>query len=71
MEIYCDFLKPDYTKREVEVLRLFKREYTTEQISTQMGLSYYTIKTHRKNINQKMKFDSKKDFYDFLENFIY
>jgi DNA-binding NarL/FixJ family response regulator len=62
--------KNQLTKREVEVLRLLKREYTTEQIANQMGLSYYTIETHRKNINQKMKFGSKKEFYDFLENFI-
>lgn len=62
--------KNQLTKREFEVLRLLKREYTTEQIATQMGLSYYTIETHRKNINQKMKFASKKEFYDFLENFI-
>lgn len=59
--------KNQLTKREIEVLKLLKKEYTTEQIATEMGLSYYTIETHRKNINQKMKFASKKEFYDFLD----
>ena len=58
------------TKREVDVLKFIKKEYTTEQIATEMSLSYHTIETHRKNINQKMKFASKREFYDFLENFI-
>lgn len=61
--------KNQLTKREVGVLKLIKKEYTTEQIAAEMGLSYYTIETHRKNINQKMKFTSKKEFYDFLEGF--
>jgi len=64
------YTKNQLTKREVEVLKLLKKEYTSEQIATEMGLSYYTIETHRKNINHKMKFASKKEFYDFLENFV-
>lgn len=64
------YTKNQLTKREVEVLKLLKKEYKTEQIAAEMGLSYYTIETHRKNINQKMKFTSKKDFYNFLEKFI-
>lgn len=64
------YLKNHFTKREVEVLKLLKKEYTTEQIATELGLSYYTIETHRKNINQKMKFDSKKEYFDFLEQYV-
>ncbi len=55
------------TKREVEVLKLLKKDYTNEQIATILKLSYYTIETHRKNINNKINFSTKKEFYDFLE----
>ncbi len=60
-------LKHQLTKREMEILRLIKKEYTTEQIATTLNLSYYTVETHRKNVNQKMKFKTKKEFFDFLE----
>lgn len=60
-------LKHQLTKRETEILKLIKKEYTTEQIATTLKLSYYTVETHRKNVNQKMKFKTKKEFSDFLE----
>lgn len=61
-------LKHHLTKRELEILRLIKKDFTTEQIATQLNLSFYTVETHRKNVNQKMKFNSKTEFYDFLQN---
>jgi DNA-binding NarL/FixJ family response regulator len=60
-------LKHHLTKREMEILKLIKKEYTTEQIATTLNLSFYTVETHRKNVNQKMKFKTKKEFFDFLE----
>jgi DNA-binding NarL/FixJ family response regulator len=60
-------LKHNLTKRETEILKLIKKEYTTEQIATALNLSFYTVETHRKNVNQKMKFKTKKEFFDFLE----
>jgi DNA-binding NarL/FixJ family response regulator len=59
-------LKHHLTKREMEILKLIKKEYTTEQIATTLNLSFYTVETHRKNVNQKMKFKTKKEFFDFL-----
>lgn len=61
-------LKNQLTKREIEVLQLIKEGLTTEQMAEHLGLSYYTIETHRKNINHKLKFASKKEMYDFLDN---
>lgn len=58
------------TKREKEVLKLIKAGYTTEQAAEKLQLSYYTVETHRKNINHKMKFTTKKEFYDFLDNWV-
>lgn len=63
-------LKKQLTKRELDILFLLKEGFTTAQMAEKLGLSYYTIETHRKNINQKMKFVSKRELYDFLENFI-
>jgi DNA-binding NarL/FixJ family response regulator len=58
-----------FTKREVEVLKLLKKSYTNDQIAAVLNLSVYTVETHRKNINHKLNFSSKKEFYDFLEQF--
>jgi DNA-binding NarL/FixJ family response regulator len=56
------------TKRELEVLRLVKKGYSTDEIARSLELSYYTVETHRKNVNNKMKFKNKIEFYDFLSN---
>ncbi|MES2516672.1 MAG: response regulator transcription factor [Bacteroidota bacterium] len=61
-------LKHQLTKREVEILKALKKGYTTEQVAEELGLSFYTVETHRKNVNQKLKFKTKKEFYDFLES---
>ena len=55
------------TKREIDILKLVKKEFTSEQIAQTLNLSHFTVDTHRKNIHQKLKFDSKKEYYDFLE----
>ncbi len=60
-------LKYGLTKREVDILKRVKQGLTTEQIADQLCLSFFTVQTHRKNITQKLPFDTKKDFYDFLE----
>jgi DNA-binding NarL/FixJ family response regulator len=59
--------KHQLTKREMEILKLIKRDETTEQIAKTLNISFYTVETHRKNINQKLKFKTKKEFYEFLE----
>lgn len=55
------------TKREAEVIKLMGKDYTSEQMAEAMHLSVFTIETHRKHINQKLKFNSKQEFYEFLE----
>jgi len=57
------------TKREREILKILKAGHSTEQVAQTLGLSLYTVETHRKNINQKLGFTTKKEFYDFLEQF--
>jgi DNA-binding NarL/FixJ family response regulator len=59
--------KHQLTKREMDILRLIKQEETTENIAETLKLSFYTVETHRKNINHKLKFKTRKEFYEFLE----
>jgi DNA-binding NarL/FixJ family response regulator len=39
--------------REIEIVRLIAREFTTSQISRELFLSAHTVETHRKNIIRK------------------
>jgi DNA-binding NarL/FixJ family response regulator len=59
-------IKYQLTKREMDILRLIKQEETTEKIAQTLNISFYTVETHRKNINHKLKFKTKKEFYEFL-----
>lgn len=43
------------TKRETQVLELEQKQYTTQQIASALELSVYTVETHQKNIQQKIK----------------
>ncbi|MGB0895721.1 MAG: response regulator [Flavobacteriaceae bacterium] len=42
------------TKRELEILQLVVKEFTTKEISEQLTISVNTIDTHRKNIMKKL-----------------
>lgn len=61
-------LKHHLTKREHEILLGLKGGKTTEQIAQAMGLSFFTVQTHRKNINAKLKLTTRQEFYDFLKS---
>ena len=45
---------PMITKRELEVIRLIAREYTTQQIADELFLSVNTVATHKRNLFVKM-----------------
>ena len=47
-------LKPKLTKRELEVLELIVREYTSSEISTKLFIGLGTVETHRRNLISKM-----------------
>lgn len=47
--------QPLLTKREIEILSLIAREYTTSQIADMLFISERTVETHRKNIFSKTK----------------
>jgi DNA-binding NarL/FixJ family response regulator len=48
----------DFTARELEILNLFSKSYSAEQISIQLNLSKYTVITHRRNLLSKSNFHS-------------
>lgn len=58
--VYDSFLKEtkkteemEFTKRELEVLKLILEEYTTAEIAQALQISPYTVEGHRKNLLQK------------------
>lgn len=55
------------TKREIEVLKLIKQNLTSQQIAEEMNISQFTVETHRKNVNKKLNFGNKQEFFKFLE----
>jgi two-component system, NarL family, nitrate/nitrite response regulator NarL len=66
-DINDSFLKSfNLTKREVEILRLIKEEYTNQQIADVLFLSIYTVETHRKNIMQKLNLRSAVALHKFI-----
>lgn len=43
------------TKREMQILDLISREYSTKQIACQLFIAYETAHAHRKNLMRKLK----------------
>ena len=44
---------PELTRREKEILDLIAKEYTTQEIGTELHISLNTVETHRKNLLSK------------------
>jgi DNA-binding NarL/FixJ family response regulator len=44
--------------RELEIVKLTAKDWSIGQISDELGISYNTIKTHRKNILRKLELNS-------------
>jgi len=52
---FDDFLKKfKLTRREVDIIRLVCREYSSKQIAAELNISEFTVTTHRKNIVRKL-----------------
>lgn len=56
-------IAPDYnlSKREVEVFALLARGFGTEYISSQLTVSPYTVRSHRRNIYKKLDIHSQEE----------
>jgi len=53
------------TKREVEIIKMIKNNYSSHHIADILHISYQTVKTHRKNINQKLDIKNVVSLIDF------
>lgn len=45
---------PGLTKRELQIIDLLKQGYSSKQISEMLHLSFHTVRTHRRNIFNKL-----------------
>jgi DNA-binding NarL/FixJ family response regulator len=54
------------TFREVEIIRLIKDGLTNEQIAERLGVAFFTIKTHRKNIHFKLGINNVAELIQFV-----
>lgn len=53
------------TFREVEIIKLIKIGLTNEQIAEKLNLSFFTVKTHRKNIHFKLGLNKVSELIEF------
>jgi DNA-binding NarL/FixJ family response regulator len=44
---------PQFSKRELEILKLLSEELTSEQIAEKLFISFHTVESHRKNMLMK------------------
>ncbi len=57
--------KMKLTKREIEIICLFAKGQSPEQISEQLFLSLHTVRTHKKNIMKKLGLNQGSDLVRF------
>jgi len=56
----------EFTFKEIEVIRLLKKGYSTKEIAEILNKSFFTIKKHRENISNKALTFGKKQFRQFI-----
>ncbi|WP_445748760.1 response regulator [Polaribacter sp.] len=54
-ELPDKFLIDTLTEREVDVIRLIVKEYSSQEIADELNVSTRTVETHRKNLIKKLK----------------
>lgn len=57
--------KHNLTHRELEILKLIKQNYSSQQIAAKLCISPFTVDTHRKNMIQKLNVDKKTGLLEF------
>ena len=61
-----DFLKKhNLTIRELEILKLICKNFSSQQIANKLFISLFTVDTHRKNMIQKLNVDKKTGLLNF------
>lgn len=49
------------SSREIEIIKLVLQGSTSQEIAEQLNISYYTVTTHRRNINKKLNVKNPQD----------
>lgn len=57
--------KHNLTHRELEILNLIGKNNSSQQIATTLGISLFTVDTHRKNMLQKLNVNKKNGLWEF------
>lgn len=60
--------KKQLTERELQIAKMVCREYSSEQIATELNLSLHTVNTHRKNILKKIDAKNAIDLINHLKS---
>jgi DNA-binding NarL/FixJ family response regulator len=64
----CFLLKHRISERELEVIRLIAQGLNSEQIAEKLFLSEHTVKTHRKNILEKLNLNNTAELVSFIHS---
>jgi len=59
----------DFSLKEIQIIELIQKGFSSKEIADQMSLSEYTIKRHRQNIAEKAGTSGKMAFRKFIKNY--
>jgi DNA-binding NarL/FixJ family response regulator len=59
----------DFSLKEIQIIELIQKGFTSIEIADQLTLSEYTIKRHRQNIAEKTGTSGKRAFRKFIKNY--
>lgn len=57
------------SKRETEIIQLILNQYESNEIAEKLNLSQFTVRTHRRNIFEKLRVRNLAGLVSFLKNF--
>jgi len=59
----------DFSLKEIQIIELIQKGFSSKEIADQLTLSEYTIKRHRQNIAEKAGILGKRAFRKFIKNY--
>jgi len=59
----------DFSLKEIQIIELIQKGFSSKEIADQLSLSEYTIKRHRQNIAEKAGTSVKRAFRKFIKNY--
>jgi DNA-binding CsgD family transcriptional regulator len=59
----------DFSLKEIQIVELIQKRFSSKEIADQRSLSEYTIKRHRQNIAEKAGTSGKMAFRKFIKNY--